>query len=150
MARCRAGCDVTHDICRPWPPCADRFIAVNSALSVDLFGQANLEIAGAKAVSGLGGAADFARGARAAAGGLSIVALAASYAAGTRSRIVPRLGDGIASLGRTDIDIVVTEHGAADLRGCSVHERAEALIEIAAPESQPALADAWRTMAGRL
>ena len=48
------GCDVTHDACRLSR--ADRFVAVNSALSVDLFGQANLEHAGGRAVSGVGGA----------------------------------------------------------------------------------------------
>ena len=143
-----AGCEVTHDAAALLT--LPQFRAVNSALSVDLFGQANLEIAGGQAVSGVGGAADFARGARSASGGLSIVALAASHAGGTRSRIVPRLGDGIASLARTDIDVVVTEHGAADLRCLSVHGRAEALIGIAEPALQGALAEAWREIAARL
>ena len=120
------------------------FCAVNSALSVDLFGQANLEIADGQAVSGIGGAADFARGARLSPGGLSIVALPSSFKRGTRSRIVPRLGDGLASLSRIDIDVVVTEHGAADLRGLCVNGRAEALIEVADPAFRASLGDAWR------
>ncbi len=142
------GCDATHDVRRL--AAIERLRAVNSALSVDLFGQANLEIADGQAVSGIGGAADFARGARLSPGGLSIVALPSSFGRNTRSRIVPRLGDGIASLSRIDIDVVVTEHGAADLRGRCVHGRAEALIGIADPAFQTPLADAWRDIRLRL
>jgi acyl-CoA hydrolase len=138
-------CNHTHDARvlagRP------RLRAVNSALSVDLFGQANLEIAEGRAVSGPGGAPDFARAARLAPDGLSIVALPCAYGREERrSRIVPRLADGIASLGRNDIDLIVTEHGAADLRGRSVHERAEAIIAIADPAFRGALSDAWQDM----
>ncbi len=142
------GCDVTHDVRRL--ASFERFRAVNSALSVDLFGQANLEIADGQAVSGIGGASDFARGARLSPGGLSIVAMPSSFERNTRSRIVPRLGDAIASLSRIDIDVVVTEHGAADLRGLCVHGRAEALIAIAAPAFRASLADAWRDIRSRL
>ena len=142
-----AGCDVTHDACRL--AALPRLHAVNSALSVDLFGQANLEIADGRAVSGLGGAGDFARGARLSPGGLSIVALP-STAGRARSRIVPRLEDGIASLSRGDVDVVVTEHGAADLRGLCVHGRAEALAAVADPAFRPMLADAWREVRARL
>ena len=83
-------------------------------------------------------------------GGLSIVALPASHSRGTRSRIVPRLDDGIASLGRTDIDVVVTEHGAADLSGLSVHERAKALVSVAEPTLRDGLLAEWAGIARRL
>lgn len=140
-----AGCDVTHS-----PAALARLtglVAVNSALEVDLFGQANLEVAGARAVSGAGGAPDFAHAAALAPGGLSIVALPATHGAAA-SRIVARLGGpGLATLPRTDVDVVVTEFGAADLRGKSTYERAEALIELAAPQFRPDLRDAWREIA---
>ena len=123
---------------------------MNSALSVDLFGRANLEVADGRAVSGLGGAGDFARGARLSPGGLSIVALPSTHAGRARSRIVPRLEDGIASLSRGDMDVVVTEHGAADLRGLCVHGRAEALAGVADPAFRPALAEACREVRARL
>lgn len=123
-------------------------IAVNSALEVDLFGQCNLEIAGGRAVSGPGGAPDFARAARMSRGGLSIIALPAGNA--ERSRIAPVLSGGMASLARTEIDIVVTEHGVADLRGRSVHERAERLIAVAHPSVRRDLADHWRSVAAKL
>ena len=126
-----------------------RFIAVNSALSVDLFGQANLEMLEGRMVSGVGGAPDFARGAGLSPGGVSIVALPATSSRGEASRIVPVL-DGPCSIPRTDIDIVVTEYGAADLRGCAVIERAERLMAIAAPQHQGALRAAFRAIAARL
>lgn len=135
------GCEVTHDVCRL--AACDRFLAVNSALSVDLFGQANLEQAGGRAVSGVGGAPDFAAAARLSRGGISVVALPASYGEAPRSRIVPRLDEGIVSLPRYAVDVVVTEHGIADLRGRTVFERAEALMAVAAPGFRSGLETAW-------
>jgi acyl-CoA hydrolase len=142
------GCDVTHDVCHL--SATRRFVAVNSALSIDLFGQANLEHAGGRAVSGAGGAPDFAQAARLSHGGISIVALPASYGQEPRSRIVPRLDDGIVSLPRHAIDVVITEHGIADLRGRTVFERAEALMAIAAPVFRSGLETAWNDIKQRL
>ncbi|NMG42269.1 hypothetical protein GPA22_00755 [Aromatoleum toluvorans] len=143
------GCEVTHDARNLLAQ--QRFVAVNSALEVDLFGQCNLEHAEGQAVSGAGGAPDFARAARLAAKGSSIVALNATYKRGTASRIVPCLGDlSISSLSRIDVDLVVTEFGVADLRGASVHQRAQALIGIAAPTFRASLQEAWDAFAQRL
>jgi 4-hydroxybutyrate CoA-transferase len=122
----------------------DQFVAINSVLSVDLYGQANAEMLDGRQVSGTGGLLDFARGARLAKGGRSILALL-STAGGKASRIVPRLGEGeVVSCPRADADIVVTEHGVAQLRDKSIDERAEALIGIAAPASRDELAEQWR------
>ena len=143
-----AGCETTHDVRRL--AALPKLRAINSALSVDLWGQANLEIAEGRAVSGIGGAADFARGGQLSPGGLSIVALPASHGRPARSRIVPRLPDGLVSLPRTDVDVVVTEHGVADLRGLCVHGRADALAGVAAPAFRPGLAEAWRDVRARL
>src|SRR3546814_17703004 len=86
---------------------------------------------------------DYAAGARLG-GGLRIVALAATAARGTLSRIVlPGVAKGPVSLGRMDIDIVATEHGAADVRGLSPDARAEALVAIAAPDHRAALDAGW-------
>ncbi|CAN5803372.1 acetyl-CoA hydrolase/transferase C-terminal domain-containing protein [soil metagenome] len=140
-------CDHTH---APQVLAAvEGLVAVNAALSVDLFGQANLEMLGGRAVSGVGGAADFARAASLAPSGLSIVALPAASGEARAPRIVPRL-DGVVSLPRHDIDIVVTEHGAADLRGACVMERAERLIAIAEPRHHGDLEVAWREIAGKM
>lgn len=145
------GCDYTHDPARV--AAIERFTAINSALAVDLFGQCDLETAAGRIVSSFGGAPDFARGARNARGGLSVIAAPATFrtAAGAASRIVARLGsENLVSIPRNDVDVVVTEFGLADLRGKSVHERAEALVEIAAPEFRGELRDQWRETAEKI
>ena len=100
-------------------------------------------------MSGPGGASDFARGVWAA-GGLRILALAASVGHGKSSRIVaPGESLGPVSLGRMDTDVVVTEYGAADLRGLGHHERARALIAVAPPDHRERLAQRWSAVAAR-
>jgi len=116
----------------------DRFFAINTALEVDLFGQANCEVAGAKLRASFGGVNDFMRAAQASPGGRSVLMLPAS-------RIVARIREpGLVSIQRGDVDTVVTEHGIADLRGLDMAARAAALIAIAAPDRRDDLAAAWR------
>jgi 4-hydroxybutyrate CoA-transferase len=123
----------------------DNFVSVNSAVEVDLFGQVNAEIVAGRQISGTGGAVDFMRGATAAPGGRSIVALLATARGGSASRIVPALPPGNAATAlRTDVDYVVTEYGIARLRGRSVRQRADALIEIAAPQFRRELRAGWQ------
>ncbi|MAD38219.1 MAG: 4-hydroxybutyrate coenzyme A transferase [Tistrella sp.] len=132
----------THDIARLGA--LPRLVAVNGAIEVDLFGQASAEMIGGRQISGQGGLVDFLRGARRSAGGKAVVALASTAAGGARSRIVPVLESGtVVSIQRADIDIVVTEYGCADLRGCDLDMRAERLIAVAAPEFQGELERAW-------
>ena len=135
-----AGVDVTHDI--GVLAAIPRFVAVNSALEVDLYGQANAEFAGDRTVSGLGGLPDFLRGAQLSDGGVPIIALPSTGPKGV-SRIVPRLNVPSVSIPRNDVGVVITEHGSADLRGRDLDARAEALIAIAAPQHRDALANAW-------
>ena len=145
------GIEVTHDL--PTLVNLPGLIAVNSALEVDLLGQCNLEHANGRAVSGCGGAPDFARGARLSRGGCSIVALNAVFESKgkTASRILPALSaNAVSSLARTDVDVVITEFGIAKLRGRSVHERAEALIGVAAPQFRDELQTAWNSIAAKL
>jgi acyl-CoA hydrolase len=123
-----------------------RFFAVNSALEVDLFGQINLEWQGGRPVSGVGGAPDFAAAGLASAGGRSIMMLPATARGGTISRIVSCLSGATVSLPRNLADMIVTEHGVADLRGASLDDRADALIAIADPLWRDALSDQWRTL----
>lgn len=140
------GCEVTHDMAQLLA--IPGFTAVNSAVEVDLLGQANAEFVGGRAISGAGGAPDFARAARLGQGGRSIVALSAVAGRDQLSRIVPRLGAAaVCSIPRYDVDLIVTEYGIADLRGRSVHERAEAIVQVAAPMHRSALTAAWREMA---
>lgn len=127
----------------------ERFVAINGVIEVDLWGQANAEMVDGRHVSSAGGIGDFIRGARAAPGGLAIIALPATARNGSVSRIVPQLTDTVVSVGRTDVDIVVTEHGVARLRHASIDERAEALIAIAAPAFREPLAAAWSARRSR-
>ena len=127
----------------------DDLVTINSAVEVDLFGQVYAELTPRGLMSGPGGASDFARGARG--HGVRIVALPAQAARGTVSRIVsPGTAAGPVSLGRMDVDVVVTEHGSADLRHLGHVARAEALMGIAAPEHRGALAAQWADYARRL
>ncbi len=128
----------------------ERLVTINSALEVDLLGQVYAELPPGGLMSGPGGASDFARGARMA-GGLRIIALPADGKGGSLSRIVaPGGGRGPVSLGRMDVDLIVTEHGVADLRGKSYADRASALIAIATPAFRIELEKVWKDYAARL
>jgi acyl-CoA hydrolase len=119
-----------------------RFVAMNSALQVDLSGQVNAELAGDRYLGGIGGQPDFLRGAQLSPGGRSIIVLPATAARGTKSRIVCALDHGVVTTARSGVDFVVTEFGVADLRGKTLEERAKALIAVAAPEHRRPLAEA--------
>lgn len=122
------------------------FIAVNSAVEVDLFGQVGAEWVDGKLASGGGGLADFARGAQGSAGGKSIVALVSAAKGGSLSRIVPVLKDRPAALSRSEVDIIVTEQGAADLRGLDLDARARTIMGIAHPDFRDMLSGHWSEM----
>jgi acyl-CoA hydrolase len=109
----------------------DKLVAINSALEVDVTGQVNAEVAAGIYVGAVGGAMDFLRGAACSRGGLPIVALPATTRGA--SRIVAQLC-GPVSTPRADAGLIVTEHGAADLRGQTLAQRVRRMIDIAAPE----------------
>jgi 4-hydroxybutyrate CoA-transferase len=113
----------------------DHFIAINSALEIDLTGQINAESLDGVQLSGVGGQFDFVEGAYFSRGGKSITALTSSAGKGQISRIVPRLSSrAIATIPRYMTDIVVTEYGVAQLRGKSNRQRTDTLIAIAHPD----------------
>ncbi len=116
--------------------------AINSALEVDLTGQATAESIGKVFYSGIGGQADFMRGTVLAPGGKTILALQSTADDGSASRIVPFLKEGAGvTLTRGDIHYVVTEFGIAYLHGKSIRERAMDLIAIAHPRFRPWLVE---------
>lgn len=119
----------------------ERFISINSAIEVDLLGQVNAECVSGRQVSGVGGQVDFFRGAHGSRGGLSVIAMPSCTP--TRSRIVTHLQSGTpVSTSRVDYDFVVTEYGVAAMRNRTIKERAEALIQIAAPQYRQELRQA--------
>lgn len=128
-----------------------RFVAVNGAVEVDLFGQANSERANGAIQAGAGGLPAFAQGALRSPGGRFIVCLPATAKKGSLSRIVPTLDNqALCTVPRYLADAVATEHGVAQLRGLSLDQRAQALTAIAAPEHRAALAHAWDAIRQRL
>ncbi|MGE5893856.1 MAG: GNAT family N-acetyltransferase, partial [bacterium] len=115
-----------------------RMTAINSALEIDLTGQATAESIGKTFFSGIGGQADFMRGAVLSQGGKTILALQSTAEDDTVSRIVPYLKEGAGvTLTRGDIHYVVTEYGIAYLHGKNIRERAMDLIAIAHPKFRP-------------
>ena len=116
----------------------DNMTAINSALEIDLTGQASAESIGKIFYSGIGGQADFMRGAVLARNGKTILTLQSTAENGKFSRIVPFLKEGAGvTLNRGDIHYVVTEYGIAYLHGKNIRERAMELIAIAHPKFRP-------------
>ena len=112
--------------------------AINSAMEIDLTGQATAESLSGTFYFGIGGQADFMRGAVLASGGKSILALPSTAINDTISRIVPSLQEGTGvTLTRGDVHYVVTEYGIAYLHGKNIRERAMDLIAIAHPKFRP-------------
>lgn len=112
----------THDISRlardPGP-----LVALNVALEIDRDGQVNVEGVAGSAAGMIGGHPDYA--AAAASGpGLSVIALPATHRG--RPTLVEALGGPVTTPSH-DVQVVVTERGAADLRGLGRSERRRAL-----------------------
>lgn len=112
------------------PALIDQFgvVGVNSAVDVDLYGNANAtHINGTRLVNGIGGGGDFNRNCR-----LGIIALPSTAGGGNISRIVPN----VPHVDHTEHDhsVIITERGVADLRGLSPTERMNAIVGVAHPD----------------
>ena len=116
-----------------------RLVTINSALEVDLTGQVNAEQSGPAYLGGTGGQVDFVRAGARSPGGHAIIALPATAKGGTVSRITARLS-GPVTTARSEVDVIVTEFGAAELKGRSLGERVGRLIAIAHPDFREDLA----------
>lgn len=114
-----------------------KLVSVNGALSVDLYGQVVADSIDGRQISGVGGHEDFVAGAELRIEDHSLICLrsTANVNGELRSRVVAQLPAGsVVSTPRHHTGVVITEHGAADLSGLTVRERAYALAAIAAPE----------------
>lgn len=126
-------CSLTHDF--ETLAGIEGLCAINSVLQIDLAGNVNAETLDGRVISAPGGLPDFARGASASAGGMSIVALRSTGAGGKGSNIVAGLPAGVpATVAAAHIDFVVTEHGVARIRGLDIEGRRAAILAVAAPE----------------
>ncbi|MFW0783382.1 acetyl-CoA hydrolase/transferase C-terminal domain-containing protein [Gordonia sp. CPCC 206044] len=111
----------------------DCLVTINSAMEVDLTGQVNAEQSGNAYVGGTGGQVDFVRAGARSRGGHALIALPSTAKRGTVSRITTLLS-GPVTTARSDVDVIVTEFGAAQLAGQTLAERARRLIGIAHPD----------------
>jgi acyl-CoA hydrolase len=120
-------------------------VSINGALAIDLYGQVVADHIAGTQISGVGGHEDFIAGTELRLDSHALVCLTATAEVGGQvvSRITPELPRGaIVSTPRHHLDVVVTEHGAVELRGLTVPERAEALASIADPAFRDELLDA--------
>lgn len=110
-----------------------KLVTINSAVEVDLTGQVNAEQSGEQYLGGTGGQVDFVRAGARSRGGHSIIALPATARGGKVSRITSSLS-GPVTTARSDVDVIVTEFGAAELKGQTLAERSRRLVSIAHPD----------------
>lgn len=117
----------------------DNMISINTAMSIDLFGQVAAEGMGLNQFSGIGGQGDYVRGAQMAKGGKSFLAFKSTLGTAPdgapKSRIVPYFPPGtIVTTPRSDVQYVVTEYGMVNLKERTMADRARALIDLAHPD----------------
>ena len=127
----------------------EKLISINGALSLDLYGQVVADSIDGRQISGVGGHEDFVSAAALRADDHSLICLrsTATVNGELRSRIAAALPEGsVISTPRHHTGVVVTEHGAADLYGLTVRERAYALAGIAAPQYRGELQAAASTL----
>ncbi|TRX71081.1 acetyl-CoA hydrolase/transferase family protein [Carboxylicivirga sp. M1479] len=117
----------------------DKVTAINSALAIDITGQVCADSIGTTHYSGVGGQIDFIRGAGYSNGGLPIIAMPSVTAKGL-SKIAPTLmeGSGVVTT-RANMHWFVTEHGAVNLYGKTMQERAKLIMSVAHPDHQELL-----------
>jgi hypothetical protein len=130
-ARGRAGHPVLHGVEHTHDPTRlssdPPLIAVNTAVEIDRDGQVNVEGTATAVVGGIGGHPDYAAAATRSPRGLSVIALASTHRGAPT--LVDRLSRPVTTASH-DVDVVVTEHGAADLRGLDRGERRRAIARL--------------------
>jgi acyl-CoA hydrolase len=122
-----------------------KFVSINEAMCLDLYGQVVADNIDGKQISGVGGHEDFVSRADLNLDAHSLICLHSTLQSGdkVRSRILAELPSGaVVSTPRHHTGVVITEYGAADLRGMTVRERARALADIAHPDYRAELHEA--------
>lgn len=119
-----------------------KVVTINGAIAIDVHGQVVADTIDGRQYSGIGGAEDFVAGPAYAPDGRALLCMHATASRGgeLRSRILPQLPAGsVVTTPRHQVDVVVTEFGAAQLEGLTVPERGAALAEVAHPDFRDAL-----------
>jgi acyl-CoA hydrolase len=120
-------------------------VTINAAMAVDIQGQVIADTINAVQYSGIGGHEDFVAGPALDLDDRSLLCLPSTITVGDelRSRIVPWFEAGaVITTPRHQVDVIVTEYGAAELQGRTVHQRGEALAAIAHPAFREGLREA--------
>ena len=126
-------------------------VTINGALAVDIHGQVVADTIGGAQYSGIGGHEDFISGPALSLEDRSLLCLPSTVDIDgeVRSRIVPYFDAGaVVTTPRHQVDVIVTEHGAAELQGLTVHQRGRALAEIAHPDFRDELREAAERASG--
>ena len=124
-----------------------RMMSINTAMSVDLFGQVAADSMGFTQQSAVGGQIDFVKGAQWSEGGKSIIALASSFERdGQRqSKICLNFPAGTAvTTPRSEVQYVATEYGCVNLKKLNMSDRVRAMISLAHPDFRDQLRDEAR------
>ena len=129
----------------------ENMISINTAMSIDLFGQVAAEGIGPHQFSGTGGQGDYIRGAQMSKGGKSFLAFKSTVGqnpdGSLKSRIVPYFPPAtIVTTPRSDVQYVVTEQGVVNLKPLTTRDRARALIDLAHPDCRPELVEAAKKL----
>ncbi len=114
----------------------DYLMSINTTIEVDLTGQCASESMAYRQYTGLGGQLDFVRASAMSKGGKAFICTYSTYTdkeGNLQSKIVPSLNN-VVSVGRADVEYVVTEYGLAYLKGSSMNTRMKKLIAIAHPD----------------
>jgi acyl-CoA hydrolase len=122
-----------------------RMVTINGALAVDIQGQVIADTIGGNQFSGIGGHEDFVSGPALALDAQALLCMPSTYGRGDerQSRIVPWFDAGaVITTPRHQADVIVTEYGAAELQGKTVHQRGEALAAVAHPDYRDQLLEA--------
>jgi acyl-CoA hydrolase len=128
-----------------------RMISINAALAVDVHGQVVADTIHGRQYSGIGGSEDFAAGSGFEVEDRSLLCLPSTVEVDgeIRSRIVPAFERGaVITTPRHQVDVIVTEHGAAELEGKTVHQRGLELARIAHPDFRDELVEAAERASG--
>lgn len=126
-------------------------VTINGAIEVDVHGQVVADTLAGAQLSGIGGHEDFVSGPALDLDDRSLLCLPSTVEVEgeLRSRIVPWLGAGaVITTPRHQVDVIVTEHGAAELQGLTVHQRGQALAAIAHPDFRQGLLEAAERASG--
>jgi acyl-CoA hydrolase len=126
-------------------------VTINAAMTVDIHGQVIADTINGSQYSGIGGHEDFIAGPALALEDRALLCLPSTVTIDgeLRSKIVPWFDAGaVITTPRHQVDVIVTEHGAAELQGLTVHQRGLALAEVAHPDFRDELREAAERASG--